>query len=172
MAQAATSTVRTIKRDVPFTWEGKDKRGSRVKGKSLAPDEAALRADLRRLFVGATMGTAPGRASLARLNDLLAARGGRLRVERRNGRLRHAAAPDLVDAVGLPVVVSAIELLTSPDLGRVKMCPAARCAWLFLDDSRNGSRRWCSMETCGNRAKARLHYDRMRRGLLARQEIA
>jgi type IV pilus assembly protein PilC len=47
MAQAAT-TVRTIKRDVPFAWEGRDKRGSRVKGKSLAPDENALRAELRR----------------------------------------------------------------------------------------------------------------------------
>jgi type IV pilus assembly protein PilC len=54
MAQAATS-VRTIKRDVPFSWEGKDKRGSRVKGKSLAPDETALRADLRR------QGIAPSR---------------------------------------------------------------------------------------------------------------
>src|SRR3954471_15053217 len=48
MAPAATTTVKTIKRDVPFTWEGRDKRGTRVKGKSLAPDETALRADLRR----------------------------------------------------------------------------------------------------------------------------
>jgi type IV pilus assembly protein PilC len=48
MAPAATTTVKSIKRDVPFTWEGKDKRGTRVKGKSLAPDETALRADLRR----------------------------------------------------------------------------------------------------------------------------
>src|SRR5215471_11032549 len=48
MAPAATATVRTIKRDVPFAWEGRDKRGARIKGKSLAPDEAALRADLRR----------------------------------------------------------------------------------------------------------------------------
>jgi type IV pilus assembly protein PilC len=55
MAQAATTTVRTIKRDVPFSWEGKDKRGTRVKGKSLAPDETALRADLRR------QGIAPSR---------------------------------------------------------------------------------------------------------------
>ena len=39
---------KTIKRDIPFTWEGMDKKGNRVKGKSLAPDEAALRADLRR----------------------------------------------------------------------------------------------------------------------------
>ena len=45
---AATATVRTIKRDIPFNWEGMDKRGNRVKGKSLAPDETALRAELRR----------------------------------------------------------------------------------------------------------------------------
>jgi type IV pilus assembly protein PilC len=48
MAQAATTTVRTIKRDIPYQWEGRDKRGTRVKGKSLAPDEKALRAELRR----------------------------------------------------------------------------------------------------------------------------
>lgn len=45
---SATATVRTIKRDIPFVWEGMDKRGNRVKGKSLAPDEAALRTELRR----------------------------------------------------------------------------------------------------------------------------
>jgi type IV pilus assembly protein PilC len=55
MAPAATTTVKAIKRDVPYTWEGKDKRGTRVKGKSLAPDETALRADLRR------QGIAPSR---------------------------------------------------------------------------------------------------------------
>src|SRR5215470_6499929 len=48
MAQAATSTVRVIKRDVPFAWEGRDKKGARIKGKSLAPDEQTLRAELRR----------------------------------------------------------------------------------------------------------------------------
>ncbi len=55
MAQAATSTVRAIKRDVAFAWQGRDKRGNRVKGKSLAPDEPALRAELRR------QGIAPSR---------------------------------------------------------------------------------------------------------------
>src|SRR5579871_2060470 len=54
-AAAATGAVRSIKRDVAFTWEGKDKRGQRVKGKSLAPDEQALRAELRR------QGVAPSR---------------------------------------------------------------------------------------------------------------
>ncbi len=55
MAPAATTTVKALKRDIPFAWEGRDKRGTRVKGKSLAPDEAALRADLRR------QGIAPSR---------------------------------------------------------------------------------------------------------------
>ncbi len=57
MAQAAASTqsVRTLKRDVPFMWEGRDKRGTRIKGRSLAPDEQALRVELRR------QGIAPSR---------------------------------------------------------------------------------------------------------------
>jgi type IV pilus assembly protein PilC len=48
MAPAATATVRAVKRDTPFAWEGRDKRGQRVKGRSLAPDESALRVELRR----------------------------------------------------------------------------------------------------------------------------
>ena len=55
MAPAATATVKSIKRDVPFQWEGRDKRGARIKGKSLAPDEQTLRAELRR------QGVAPSR---------------------------------------------------------------------------------------------------------------
>jgi len=55
MAQAATASVKAIKRDIPFAWEGRDKRGARIKGKSLAPDEQTLRAELRR------QGVAPSR---------------------------------------------------------------------------------------------------------------
>jgi type IV pilus assembly protein PilC len=55
MAPAATATVRAIKRDISYAWEGRDKRGNRIKGKSLAPDESALRVELRR------QGIAPSR---------------------------------------------------------------------------------------------------------------
>jgi predicted RNA-binding Zn ribbon-like protein len=62
-----------------------------------------------------------------------------------------------------PVVRSAAELLTSPELERVKQCADEHgCGYLFLDTSRNRSRRWCSMDSCGNRAKARRHYQRQR----------
>ncbi|MDQ2784440.1 MAG: CGNR zinc finger domain-containing protein [Chloroflexota bacterium] len=59
-----------------------------------------------------------------------------------------------------PVVWSAAELLTAAELHRVHECAGHDCGWLFLDTSKNGSRRWCSMETCGNRAKARRHRER------------
>jgi predicted RNA-binding Zn ribbon-like protein len=61
-----------------------------------------------------------------------------------------------------PAVWAAGELLVSGDLARVKQCEGAGCGWLFLDTSRNGSRRWCDMSVCGNRAKARRHYARSR----------
>ena len=61
-----------------------------------------------------------------------------------------------------PVTLSAAELLTSEDRERVKECAADRCNWLFLDRSRNRSRRWCDMKDCGNRAKARRFQARQR----------
>ena len=58
-----------------------------------------------------------------------------------------------------PVVWSAAELLTSDELDRVRECADDRgCGWLFLDRSRNRSRRWCDMKECGNRAKAQRFY--------------
>ncbi len=59
---------------------------------------------------------------------------------------------------------SAVEVLLTSARERVKVCPGQRCGWLFLDESPNGRRRWCSMATCGNRAKARRHYGQRRRG--------
>ncbi len=53
---------------------------------------------------------------------------------------------------------SAVKLLTSDELGRVKQCSG--CDWLFVDRSRNHLRRWCSMDQCGNRSKMRRRYQR------------
>jgi predicted RNA-binding Zn ribbon-like protein len=64
------------------------------------------------------------------------------------------------DLAGLlwPVAHSATELLISGPLGRVKGC--AGCNWLFVDESKNRSRRWCSMEECGTHAKMRRYITR------------
>ena len=59
-----------------------------------------------------------------------------------------------------PIIASAEELLTGGDVSLVRECGSENCSWLFLDRSRNKSRRWCDMKTCGNRAKAKRHYER------------
>lgn len=60
-----------------------------------------------------------------------------------------------------PIICSAIDLLTSPEARRVKVCPGlGDCGWLFLDTSKSGRRRWCSMESCGSRSKMRRYYAR------------
>jgi predicted RNA-binding Zn ribbon-like protein len=64
-----------------------------------------------------------------------------------------------------PVARSAAELLTSPKLGRVKVCAGEGCGWVFVDESRNGSRRWCDSRDCGNRERVRRHLARKRASL-------
>jgi predicted RNA-binding Zn ribbon-like protein len=67
-----------------------------------------------------------------------------------------------LDHILWPVARSAADLLASAQLERARQCADERCGWLFLDMSRNHSRRWCSMEECGNRNKAREYYRRQK----------
>ena len=61
------------------------------------------------------------------------------------------------------VALSAANLLTSDKISRVRVCEDDRgCGALFIDMSKNHSRRWCSMESCGNRAKAQRHYSKLK----------
>jgi predicted RNA-binding Zn ribbon-like protein len=60
------------------------------------------------------------------------------------------------------VAQSAAQLLTSEKLGRVKLCAGEGCGWIFLDESRNSSRRWCDSRDCGNRERVRCHLARKR----------
>jgi predicted RNA-binding Zn ribbon-like protein len=69
-----------------------------------------------------------------------------------------------LDELLWPVAVDAWDVLTGPALARVHECPGddGQCGWLFVDTSRSGTRRWCDMRTCGNRAKVRAHYQASR----------
>ena len=72
------------------------------------------------------------------------------------------AASAELDRVYWPVALAAAELLTSGDPQRLKECGGDHCNWLFLDQSKNRSRRWCTMQDCGNKVKAKRHYHRQR----------
>lgn len=66
-----------------------------------------------------------------------------------------------LDQMLWPIITSAVDLLTSPEARRVKVCPGlGDCGWLFLDISKSGRRRWCSMDSCGSRSKMRRYYAR------------
>lgn len=64
---------------------------------------------------------------------------------------------EALDAALRPLVESAVALLTSDRLERLRRCGNSTCYWLFLDETRNCSRRWCEMASCGNVMKVRRH---------------
>jgi predicted RNA-binding Zn ribbon-like protein len=137
------------------------------------PDEAeaaltharTIREAAYRLFLALVEGRAIPGADLDTLNATLARAMSRTRlVDLGDGRFGWAWEGLPVDLMApvWPVVRSIADLLTSPELVALRLCASETCNWLFLDTSRNGSRRWCSMRTCGNRAKARRHHARAR----------
>lgn len=75
---------------------------------------------------------------------------------------------EALDGALWPVVRSAAELLTSDEANRVRECASDTCTWLFVDRSRTHRRKWCDMAICGNRAKARRHYQRRKQEQEAR----
>lgn len=109
------------------------------------------------VFAGLAVGGRVPRDALARFNDAFADTVGPSRVVYANGcyALETRAAPDPVGRLRDTIGRAATALLTSPEAARVRQCADTYCSWLFLDRSRNGSRRWCSMDLCGNRARVR-----------------
>ena len=86
----------------------------------------------------------------------------RLRTSGKGYEINFDSDGSVLDRMLWPIARSAAELLTSGELGRLRSCASVECGWLFLDTTRNRSRRWCDMKECGNREKARRFYRRSR----------
>lgn len=126
----------------------------------------ALREAIYRIF-SAVAGEGPaGGGDLATLNAALSEALPLLGIVPKGGSFawRWTGDGQRLDRMLWPVTRSAADLLTSGELAAVRECEAESCAWLFMDRSRNRSRRWCDMKACGNRAKARRHYERKKAG--------
>ena len=131
----------------------------------------ALREALYRIFTAVAGGGEAPADDLARLSGVLARALSHRRLVRGGPAccaLAWTDPPDALDAPVWRVAASAAELLTSAsDLARVRVCglhDTHECSWLFIDATRARTRRWCSMKDCGNKAKARRHYERVRQG--------
>jgi predicted RNA-binding Zn ribbon-like protein len=122
-----------------------------------------LRGGLYRIFSAVATGGTPPAADLARLNRELKTALARQKLVLAGDKVTWTfeSGPTDLDAMLWPVARSAADLLTGDEaIGRVRECASDTCGWLFVDTSKNGSRRWCDMADCGNRAKARRHYHR------------
>ena len=121
-----------------------------------------LRETIHRCFAATASGAMPDEGDLAALNSALAKAPARTRV--RPGGWDVGAPEPTAAALLAPVLWSAADLLVGSQLNRVRQCANPECGWLFLDNSKSGNRRWCSMSACGNRAKAHRHYLRQKAG--------
>lgn len=122
----------------------------------------ALREILFRLFGAVAHQRRPRAEDLAALNAAIPEAFARSRLTRTRGgyTLRAEARGDNLASPLAPVVTSAIDLLTSSDADRVRSCAADACEWLFMDTTKNRTRRWCDMKVCGNREKVRRFRER------------
>jgi predicted RNA-binding Zn ribbon-like protein len=125
-------------------------------GERLLADAQGLRQAIRSIMAGIAEGQAPESRALGVLKSH--ARRAVAGAELAQTGIGYdfdfsGSTPDVV-ILG-PVVRSALDLLRDGQFQRVKRCPS--CGWLFYDQSKNNSRRWCDMATCGNATKVRRH---------------
>lgn len=121
-----------------------------------------LRLAIHHIFSAVAYGQEPEADQMAIFNAAMQRAAPHLQLSGHGGAFEmgwSAGEADL-DQVLRPVIWSAAELMTSEVLRYVRRCQGAGCSWLFLDETRNHSRRWCNMAHCGNRAKASRHYAR------------
>jgi len=131
----------------------------------------ALRETVYRIFAAVASHESPKASDLDQLNAELSAHLGRLRVAvgRRGFNWTWAGADSALDQPLGPIARAAADLLTTPHLlEHVRQCEGDRCGWLFVDSTKNHSRRWCVMSDCGNVAKVRRFRLKQRREQSAR----
>jgi predicted RNA-binding Zn ribbon-like protein len=117
--------------------------------------------ELRELVYSMLVAERPATADLARFGELLAAAHPHA-VPSPTLPLRWAVPVTTAADVLPALVLRTDEMLRSADVTRVGRCEGRGCAWLFLDTTRNHSRRWCRTDDCGNRERARRHYRKSR----------
>lgn len=121
-----------------------------------------VREAIYRIFLAITRGASPQEADLLLINEALSKTMPHIRIASEGNGFTWGWTTEegVMERVIWPVVRGAADLLTSDELHAVRVCAAEDCGWLFLDTSKNHSRHWCNMKSCGNRAKVRRHNER------------
>lgn len=123
----------------------------------------ALREAVYEVFAAIARSTAPAATDLEVIQRGYAAAARSATLVSAGGRFAWTWPRADLDRAWYPIAGSAVDLLTTGPLERLKMCPDGEgCGWLFIDVTKNNSRRWCSMETCGAEAKIKRQTARRR----------
>ncbi|HWH52787.1 MAG TPA: CGNR zinc finger domain-containing protein [Gemmatimonadaceae bacterium] len=146
--------------------------GIRRRAQAQPAGAAAALVDARRVRSGLRSLAERGPAServraegLVEINRVLGRSAGTRRVELRgDGTFLRSFVPvgDAFAGLVIPIVESAADALILGELSRVRRCADPRCQRVFFDNTKNGRRRWCDMSTCGNRAKAARHREKLK----------
>lgn len=125
----------------------------------------AVRESIYAIFLAIGEGRPLPEADLAAFNEVLATAPRKLGVSASDGAYAWIVEPpraSLGDTLA-PVLWSAADLLTQSGSRRIRRCANDKCKWVFVDRSKGGTRRWCDMSACGNRAKSHRHYARLKK---------
>lgn len=126
-------------------------------------DMREFRSDLKMMVKDLTMGKLPGEPVLDAINQQLKKNKvySELHVNKAGIEHRSISINPKNDLIA-PIAKAVLELLTQKEITLIKKCSDPDCTIFFYDESKNHSRRWCSMSRCGNRAKASAHYKKMK----------
>ena len=118
------------------------------------------RETLYQLFAAVTRKEKPEPGTLDKFNRLLGQSFGKMKMEIATAKASIHFSGDEVslDEPLRLIMKSAYDVLTAQDFDRLKECPG--CGWIFLDQTKNGKRRWCDMKVCGSNDKAKRYYYR------------
>jgi predicted RNA-binding Zn ribbon-like protein len=134
------------------------------RGKAVPAPAIELRAALKRIFEDLLGGSAVSTKDLGAISVALNASNARIALRKSGSGFEQQSLHDLEDPVQLlvPVAQAAADLLCHGDLANLRKCENPECVLIFYDVTKSHRRRWCSMATCGNRAKASSFYRRQR----------
>jgi predicted RNA-binding Zn ribbon-like protein len=129
---------------------------------SFLKDVVAFRERLRNAVVRIESGSLPSDSFLAEVNALLLRYPRRTSLKRRDGKILREPffEPHKPSDFWTPIINTAADLLAETDTSRLRKCES--CVVHFFDTSKNGTRRWCSMDICGNKLKVAAYQQRKR----------
>jgi predicted RNA-binding Zn ribbon-like protein len=141
---------------------------------ALLRDALSLRETVYRIACAVARREQPAEADLAQLSARCAASLAKASIEMlsEGARWRWPSSEPIPETILGPITLSAVGLLREGDPTRLKQCPGEHCGWVFFDMTKNKSRRWCEMSVCGNRAKAKAHYRRLKAEAVALAEVS